>query len=218
MKNLKFELTMLMISFAVIDLQASCLPWLCTTQAMLEPMYENIPPHKAYKCLHMWSLFGDVQGVQYALSCGSNVNGIESNKRPLLLAAKENHIEVMRILLEHGADITLSNGQGSTALMAAARCDRLQAVQFLLQAGASVGLYDHHGYADIEYAALSNNFEMVHDMLNAKPDAVCVQDVVDRLESMRSNEKDDSHQRAVQISAEIMEKLRNYDQNGFDLK
>ena len=57
---------------------------------------------------------------------------------PLNAACAEGHLSVVKLLLDHGADIEKSNGSSATSLIAAIRGKNLSAVLLLLDAGAHV--------------------------------------------------------------------------------
>ena len=85
---------------------------------------------------------------------------------PFLLAAKAADVEMMRVLLEGGADATLTTVEGVTPLMAAAGVgiykvgespgtgeEALEAVKFLREIGADVGTVDVNGDTAMHGAA-----------------------------------------------------------------
>src|SRR5205085_8891505 len=61
----------------------------------------------------------------------------------LILAAPSVKAEVLRVLINHTANINAQNGEGRTALMEAANEDNLENVRALLEAGADVNLKDN---------------------------------------------------------------------------
>ena len=85
---------------------------------------------------------------------------------PFIRAALSGDIEVMRLLLQHGADPNIATAQGSTALMAAAginwipaqtytraEADYVEAVKLCLERGAPVNAVNSLGLAAIHGAA-----------------------------------------------------------------
>ena len=54
----------------------------------------------------------------------------------LYMAAEHGHLEVVRALLEAGADLNQANTDGDTPLCIAAQCGRKEVVRALLEAGA----------------------------------------------------------------------------------
>jgi uncharacterized protein len=84
---------------------------------------------------------GCTAGVSLFLEHGAPVESKDSNGlTSLILAAERGHLETVRQLLAHGANIEAQGGRGSgqTALIAAAENGRVDVVQLLLQHGADV--------------------------------------------------------------------------------
>ncbi|KAL2014073.1 hypothetical protein VTN00DRAFT_1598 [Thermoascus crustaceus] len=66
---------------------------------------------------------------------------------PIVIAAKEGHLEIVRLLLDHGADIEaktfwMGKAEGGNALQAAARNGYIDIMELLLQRGADPEVYD----------------------------------------------------------------------------
>jgi ankyrin repeat protein len=57
-----------------------------------------------------------------------------------LSAAKQGHLECMKLLLAHGVDVNVQDKEGSTALIEAASKGQAEAIRFLLQHGANLEL------------------------------------------------------------------------------
>lgn len=104
------------------------------------------------------------------------------NTSPLQYIAKHGDIELVRILLDAGADVN-APPTGSveqdmhTALQAAAKSGNLELVQILLDVGADVNApatikdgCTNHGYTALQAAALTGNIELVQLLLNAGAD------------------------------------------------
>lgn len=82
---------------------------------------------------------GDLGRVRTLLSNGDDPNGVNEDLNwPLQVAAEEGHVDIIRILLEWGADPdkTISL-HGGSALLSAAEEGRTEAVQALLTGGAN---------------------------------------------------------------------------------
>ncbi|KAE9271703.1 hypothetical protein PR003_g30434 [Phytophthora rubi] len=68
-------------------------------------------------------------------------------------AAKNGRIEVVRELIENGADVNVQDDKGTTALMAAAEYDQLEMVKFLIEHGASLTTTNNSGDTALIIAA-----------------------------------------------------------------
>jgi ankyrin repeat protein len=86
------------------------------------------------------------------------VNTFSMNRSSLLsLAVETNRIDVMQLLLDHGADIhgrtaSVPEGYQNTPLYSAIVYKKYEAAQFLLEAGADPLLQDSSGFTEIDYA------------------------------------------------------------------
>ena len=70
--------------------------------------------------------------------------GDEGNT-PLVLAARDVKPDVLKVLIDAGADVNTANDNGVTALMNAARDEDIEKVRLLLHAGADVNAKDKEG-------------------------------------------------------------------------
>ena len=91
------------------------------------------------------------------LENGADVNARTDKDKghftPLHLAAEEGRIEVVHVLLQHGANVGTKNGDGRTALHQAAKSGKVEVVHVLLQHGANVGTKDDSGRTALQIAS-----------------------------------------------------------------
>ena len=97
------------------------------------------------------------------------------SKTPLLYATREGHLDVARLLLEHGARVELADGNGVTPLINAivnasiirvnrtGTSDHLKIAQLLLEAGADVNAADWYGETPLWSAVDVRNLELGRD-------------------------------------------------------
>ncbi|GFG23073.1 ankyrin repeat, PH and SEC7 domain containing protein secG [Aspergillus udagawae] len=77
----------------------------------------------------------------------------DRRQTPLLWAGIDRNTEAIRLLLDHGADITASDDEGCTALHFAAESGNHEAVQLLVDKGADIFAIDHSAYTPLDLAA-----------------------------------------------------------------
>ncbi|OWF44955.1 myotrophin-like [Mizuhopecten yessoensis] len=80
---------------------------------------------------------GDINSVKEQLSKGASVNEIVKNRAPLHFAADYGQVEVLKLLLEKGADVNVKDKYDITPILAAIYEDHVECVKILLEKGAS---------------------------------------------------------------------------------
>jgi len=98
--------------------------------------------------------------VTLALASGVGVNGADGQIVPLLTAAGANCVDVVRLLLDRGADVNAKDGDGWTALMKAAQAGHPDMVRLLMQHGADMSIADKDGRTAWMFAAMSGSTEI----------------------------------------------------------
>ncbi|MCK5895058.1 MAG: ankyrin repeat domain-containing protein [Endozoicomonadaceae bacterium] len=101
---------------------------------------------------------------------GADVNNrAESDVTPLHLAALQNDVKVIELLIENGADIEFDKVE-LTPLVLAVKTGKLKAANCLLKAGANVNVRNDQDETPLMLAVLSNDVEMVQCLIDNKAD------------------------------------------------
>lgn len=77
---------------------------------------------------------GDYLAVKSMIDVGTNVNRKSKGLTPLMFAARQNKVEIVKLLLAHGADIKAKSDRGLTALQWAKNCKAYATEAILIQA------------------------------------------------------------------------------------
>lgn len=83
--------------------------------------------------------YGELAGVADALRRGADANTVVDHWTPLMWAAQEGHTEIVRLLLDAGANVNFADPGGFTPLKQAIGDSHLDTAEHLLLRGANVG-------------------------------------------------------------------------------
>lgn len=112
----------------------------------------------------------DFVAVEALLKDEVNVNARdEQGLRPLIYAARNGAVEMVRVMLDAGAEPNVKGG-GFTPLAAAALNGHAQVVALLLKAGAMVDTKSDNGNTPLMNAVLLNHARTVVEILKYEPD------------------------------------------------
>jgi ankyrin repeat protein len=98
---------------------------------------------------------GDAAQVTALLDGGTDVNGATKNgSYALNNAAVENEVDVIKLLLDRGANPNVQNSQGDTPLICATKYagGKTATVQLLVDAGTDLTIRDKKGRTALDYA------------------------------------------------------------------
>ena len=133
---------------------------------------EELLEEKRYNENLLWqySCAGNAKEVGNLLASGVNVNGVPKGMTPLYSAAINGHNNVVKILLEAGADPNREDEDRKNALYWPALNGNTVMVKLLLDAGASPNEYGRTGRTPLHVAASNGNTETVKTLLDAGAD------------------------------------------------
>lgn len=113
--------------------------------------------------LHFAANIGDRPKVARELEKRAGVNAQDGVKQStaVMFAAERGFLPIVKLLVEHGADVTIPNKFGYTALHASTNGKHLEIVKYLLANGADVGAKDDRGRTPLFFASESNSLALV---------------------------------------------------------
>jgi len=81
---------------------------------------------------------GDIESIKQHIAFGTDLNskGSSRDETALIIAACQGHYEVVKLLVNEGADLNIQNDEGVTAQFCAVFFGQLEIVQILSDAGA----------------------------------------------------------------------------------
>lgn len=91
--------------------------------------------------------------VLLAMSAQVEDRGQKNDCTPLMEAASAGHIEIIELLIRHGADVNAQSSTGNTPLMYACAGGHVEAVKTLLNHGANVEDHNENGHTPLMEAA-----------------------------------------------------------------
>ncbi|HEY9151462.1 MAG TPA: ankyrin repeat domain-containing protein [Anaerolineales bacterium] len=129
-----------------------------------DPQLVNAYSDDGYQPLGLACFFGNLETARYLINSGARVNSPsqnEMNVTPLHSAAAGGHTELVKLLLEHGANPNAVQKSGFTPLHAAAQNGDVQSIHALLFHGADADIKSAEGKTPLDYAAEGNKTKAV---------------------------------------------------------
>lgn len=143
-----------------------------TIVATLQTALDAEPLDDANQLLLDAAASGDADAVAVALAGGAEIETRDANLRtPLLLAASNDHLSLVRLLVALGADVDHVNNPGWTALMEAVLLGDgsepyQEIVRLLVEAGADITIADLNGVTAAQHA-FSRGYDEIVGLLDA---------------------------------------------------
>jgi ankyrin repeat protein len=135
--------------------------------------YHDHPSLEKTTPLHTASAQGwdDVVEILIKQNLRISVNALDLGQlTPLYRACECNHVEVVKLLVDHGADVNLCRQQGRTPIHAASSKGHVQIVKLLLANGADPQKADDRGWIPLTTAADMGHIDLVYELLPTCPD------------------------------------------------
>lgn len=121
--------------------------------------------------LHWTSLNGRKEFVDYLVTLkGVEIDsGDDTNATPLILAVLKGNVDIVKVLLDHGANINHQNNQGHSPLQYACSKGWSDVVGLLLERGSDVDIRDRRGDTSLHRLASLGRLELLKLLLNRSP-------------------------------------------------
>jgi len=119
--------------------------------------------------LHFAARYGYYEVAELLLSAGAHPDVQENQycNSPLSYASYWGFADIVKLLVNHRADLALTDKRGNTALMSASFAGQKHIVDLLLKAGANPNATDNDGYTALMKACLaSHNEKQYIDIVN----------------------------------------------------
>lgn len=130
-----------------------------------------VPPAPTHATIHEAAASGDSADVQRHLDAGARVDGVDlQGNSPLMAAAENGHLEVVRLLVANWASVNAQSDVGYTPLNFAAGGGHLDVVRYLLDHGADVNARGAVGYSPLIFAAENGHRDVVEYLVSRGAD------------------------------------------------
>jgi ankyrin repeat protein len=117
--------------------------------------YNNIKTLKLDDSTFMLYLKNNAFDVNHGYNDGYN-----DGYKPLILAAKNGNLSIVKLLIEYNALIEIGYSNGSTALKFAAQEGHIDVIKYLLGKGANINAKNYDGNNALYFALTSNNMDI----------------------------------------------------------
>ena len=109
----------------------------------------------------------DVEAVERLLREGVEINAVKGEFKTSILmeAAVRGNVGVMKLLIENGADLNMTDKDGWTALMGATVQGHMESVKLLLEQGVEVNAKNNNGETALVMAAGMKHEEIMHALI-----------------------------------------------------
>ena len=136
----------------------------------------NVPDNQGSSPIFYAIENGDNEVVKMLIDAGADVNFCSPATRmtSLMVAAKANHADIVRALLDCRVPVDLQDSDGNTALIFAASNGSKLIVRQLIDVGANLNIQNHQGRTALMQVSCWGNEEMVSLLIDAGADPTLV--------------------------------------------
>jgi len=111
--------------------------------------------------------YGTPEIVEFLIDSGlSNINMDDGNLTPLMVACmwepSHGNIDMVKSLIERGADLEITDTYESTALLIATRGSLIAVVEYLINAGANINAQNVNNQTPLHLSCVNENLDMVN--------------------------------------------------------
>lgn len=118
-----------------------------------------------------YCIAGDIVNVTELISKLRDLNAEDFNRNTAIhMAAKSNRLNIIKLLVENGADVNVSTSAGVTAIITAANRNYLNIVEYLVENGADTNLSTREGRTALIFAISGHNLEVVEYLVSVGAD------------------------------------------------
>ena len=108
----------------------------------------------------------DIDAVEALIADGAKVNVKDYDGTPLHTAAWCGCTEIVKMLIDAGADVNAKNSYGNTPLDLAVRYGHADVVNLLIDAGADVNAKDLDAWTPLHVASLYGNIKIIKVLID----------------------------------------------------
>ena len=131
--------------------------------------YRKEPPYLLTTILNSSLINDDIEEAKILIEAGADINmpheHFDKERPPIIIASQYGHEEIVKLLLESGANPNIQTKNGDTALHSAARMGRFNITKILIEAGANPKLSNDRKKLPIHFVNhffRKGNFEKYH--------------------------------------------------------
>ena len=110
--------------------------------------------------------YSELAQVLLAMSANVDDRGSKGDCTPLMEAASGGYVDIVRLLLEHGADVNAQSQAGNTALIYACCGGYEEVVEMLVSTGAEIEAHNENGHTPLMEASSGGHVGVARMLLD----------------------------------------------------